>query len=73
MKTPVDVIIAAIAQQHLGLESLEARNSDRLDFSEQAVWSLKNALEAAFAAGRDFETKRSGTRAQRRKAITGAE
>jgi hypothetical protein len=46
-----DQTIAQIARQHLNLETLEARNSDSLDFSDQAVWSLKAALEAAYAAG----------------------
>lgn len=41
-----------IAHRHLGLETLETRNSDSLDFSDQAVWSLKAALEAAYEAGR---------------------
>lgn len=44
-------IIAQIAAEKLGLETLETRNSDRLDFSEQAVWTLRAALEAAYEAG----------------------
>jgi hypothetical protein len=44
--------IDAIAAEHLRLETLETRNSDGLDFSDQAVWSLKAALEAAYEAGR---------------------
>lgn len=43
--------IAKIAQEFLDLETLETRNSDRLDFSEQSVWQLRKALEAAYAAG----------------------
>ena len=31
--------------------TLETRNSDDLDFSEQAVWQIKEALEAAYRAG----------------------
>ena len=31
--------------------TLETRNSDDLDFSEQAVWQIKDALEAAYRAG----------------------
>jgi hypothetical protein len=34
-----------------GLETLDARKSDRLDFHETAVWSLKDALLAAYEAG----------------------
>lgn len=44
-------ILLDIARRHLRLETLEARNSDNLDFSDQSVWSIKAALEEAFAAG----------------------
>ena len=43
--------VARIAKEILGLETLDTRNSDSLDFSEQAVWTLKAALETAYAAG----------------------
>lgn len=43
--------IARIASQILGLETLDTRNGDGLDFSDQAVWTLKSALEAAYNAG----------------------
>lgn len=43
--------INEIAEKILGLETLETRNSDSLDFSDQSVWSLKKALEAAYEAG----------------------
>jgi hypothetical protein len=43
--------IETIAKQVLGLDTLETRNSDSLDFSEQAVWILRVALEAAYNAG----------------------
>lgn len=36
----------------IGFETLETRNSDSADFKEVAVWSLKEALEAAYAAGK---------------------
>jgi hypothetical protein len=42
---------AEIAQQILRIESLDAVNSDRQDFHELAVWQIKEALAAAFAAG----------------------
>ena len=48
----MDQILAAIASEHLSLETLETRNSDSLDFSDQAVWMLQAALAAAFEAGR---------------------
>jgi len=47
-----DQTLASIAAKHLGLETLETRNSDRLDFSDQAVWAIRAALEAAYEAGR---------------------
>ncbi|HQS00545.1 hypothetical protein [Polaromonas sp.] len=40
-----------IAQTILGLETLDTRNSDRLDFHDVAVWNIKAALQAAFEAG----------------------
>ncbi|MFT5864907.1 MAG: hypothetical protein ACI9PY_000751 [Ascidiaceihabitans sp.] len=47
----MDAIINEIARKHLHLKTLETANSDGADFSDQAVWSLKAALEAAFEAG----------------------
>ena len=47
----IDTILTLIAQKHLGIETLQTRNSDRLDFHDTAVWCLKDALEAAFKAG----------------------
>ncbi len=43
--------ILKIAQTILDLETLETRNSDSLDFKEQAVWNVKEALEQAYKAG----------------------
>ena len=40
-----------IAQNKLGIETLETRKSDSLDFHDVAVWCLRDALEAAFNAG----------------------
>ncbi len=40
-----------IAQRHLGLETLEPRNSDSLDFHDLSVWQIRRALEAAYRAG----------------------
>lgn len=34
-----------------GIDTLETQRSDRLDFHDVAVWSLKAALEAAYQAG----------------------
>ena len=51
MKNTIDQIFTLIAQKHLFIETLETRNSDRLDFHDVAVWSVRDALEAAFKAG----------------------
>lgn len=39
-----------IAREHLFLETLETRKSGQ-DFREQAVWCIRDALEAAYLAG----------------------
>jgi hypothetical protein len=44
-------LIDAIARTKLGIDTLETRNSDRLDFHDLSVASIKAALEAAFTAG----------------------
>lgn len=43
--------IDQIARQTLGLETLETRNSDQLDFQDLHVASIKAALLAAYQAG----------------------
>jgi len=50
--TKMSADVERIAREVLGLETLDARNSDSLDFSEQAVWALRQALEAAYEAGK---------------------
>ena len=53
-QTPtLDDLLAAIAREKLGFTTLETRNSDSLDFRDVAVWSVKDALEAAYRAGVD--------------------
>ncbi len=47
----IDAILTLIAQKHLGIETLQTRNSDSLDFHDTAVWCIRDALEAAFKAG----------------------
>ena len=47
----LDTIFTLIANKHLGIETLQTRNSDRLDFHDCAVWCIREALEAAFKAG----------------------
>jgi hypothetical protein len=48
---PIDALLTQIAQQHLGIETLQTRHSDSLDFHDLAVWNIRAALEAAFSAG----------------------
>lgn len=43
--------IHPIAREELGLETLDARHSDALDFHELAVWQIRQALLKAYAAG----------------------
>ena len=45
-------LLQQIALDHLFIETLETRNSDRLDFHEVSVWGVKSALIAAYEAGR---------------------
>ena len=47
----LEQLLTQIAQSKLGIETLETRKSDSLDFHEVAVWCLRDALEAAFNAG----------------------
>jgi len=47
-----DATIRNIARDLLGLETLDTRRRDCLDFHDLAVWQIKAALEAAFEAGR---------------------
>jgi hypothetical protein len=49
---PREQAIEEIARKHLGLDTLEVRNMDSLDFKEQAVWSIAAALREAYDAGR---------------------
>jgi len=52
MPTTRDNAINRIAREVLDLETLEARKMDSLDFHDLAVWSIKDALERAYEAGR---------------------
>jgi hypothetical protein len=44
-------ILTGIAEKNLGIVTLEAQNSDSLDFHDVAVWQIKEALQDAFIAG----------------------
>ena len=47
-----EALIFEIAAKHFFVETLDTRNSDRLDFHDVAVWAMRAALEAAYEAGR---------------------
>lgn len=47
----IDDLFTAIAREHLGIETLQPRNSDALDFHTVSVWSVEVALRAAYEAG----------------------
>lgn len=49
--TNKDELILRIAKKHFRVETLEERKSDSLDFKDTAVWSMKDALEEAYAEG----------------------
>ena len=44
--------IADIAEKVLGIDTLETRRMDSLDFHEVAVWSVREALQQAYEAGK---------------------
>lgn len=48
----IETDLTLIARQYLDLQTLQTRNSDSLDFKEQSVWSIKEALQMAYEAGR---------------------
>ena len=51
-KAPSELLLLQIATKYFhSIKTLETQNSDRLDFHDVAVWSIRAALEAAYAAG----------------------
>ena len=58
-----NALLTRIAQTKLRIETLEARGSDRLDFHDLSVESLRDALEAAYNAG--IEQGRKATPAEK--------
>jgi hypothetical protein len=54
--------VKRIAGEILGLETLETRNSDSLDFHELAVWNIEDALIAAYEAGLKADAEAVGNR-----------
>jgi hypothetical protein len=47
-----EATLTKIAREVLGLETLETRGSDALDFHDVATWTIAKALERAYEAGR---------------------
>lgn len=56
MPTARDIAINRIAREVLGLETLQSRKLDSLDFHDLAVWVIQEALEKAYEAGRKETT-----------------
>jgi hypothetical protein len=54
MNPKIEKMLTKIAKDHLQMETLETRKSDSLDFKEVSVWSVKDALSAAFEAGATY-------------------
>jgi hypothetical protein len=58
-KAPSEALLLEIATKHFhSIETLETRNSDRLDFHDVAVWAIRSALTEAYAAGFAAAAKR---------------
>ena len=54
---PTDEVLRQIAATVLGIETLDVRGSDSLDFHEVNVTTLREALTAAYEAGRKSAEK----------------
>ena len=50
--------LAEIARTHLGLDTLTPRGRDQLDFHSLGVANIRQALEAAYRAGRDSRQRK---------------
>ena len=48
---PTLELFTKIAREHIFIETLEERKSDRLDFHNVSVWGVERALQAAYQAG----------------------
>jgi hypothetical protein len=58
---PIDELFTDIAREHLGIETLETRNSDSLDFHDVGVCGVKRAFLAAYQAGAGADREEAGT------------
>ena len=54
-----DQQLQRIAAEHLFVETLQTRNSDRLDFYDVSVWGIRQALIDAFEAGQKASAKQT--------------
>lgn len=64
---PNEALLLQIATRHFhNIETIETRNSDRLDFHDVAVWAIRAALEDAYEAGRIAGAKAMLTAATKR-------
>ncbi|WP_322074709.1 DUF6900 domain-containing protein [Burkholderia cepacia] len=52
-----EALLETIAREHLLIWTLQERKSDRLDFHSVAVWNVRDALAAAYEAGRIIRRK----------------
>jgi len=48
-----DQILLNIAKKIFFVDTIETRNSDRLDFYDTAIWSIRDGLREAFIAGQN--------------------
>jgi hypothetical protein len=53
VKSQAQIAASKIARKRLGIETLEPRGSDRFDFHDLHVASIRAAFEEAFAAGEE--------------------
>ena len=65
-----DTDLAFLAKTH-GIETLETRYSDSLDFHELAVWQLKEMLEQAYTCGANAASTTAARRNRIRSRKTG--
>ena len=54
----ISAIVESIAAVELNIHTLSRQGSDRLDFHDCSVWSIRSALETAYRAGAKAEHRR---------------
>ena len=71
--TSTDQLFLEIAKRHMpSVETLETRNRDALDFHDVAVWSIRNSLTEAYAAGMAAAKRRKSAADKRKRGPNGA-